>query len=83
MAKRTILAYKTYSFKDKDPVVDELRTIVQDSKASYTKIHEMSGVSTTTLYNWFDGPTKRPQYATVMAVARALGYDYRLVKVKK
>src|SRR5262245_6187408 len=77
---RTII-YKSYSFIDKDPVIDKLRTIVEDEGESYTAIHDMSGVSTTTLWNWFSGETKRPQYASVMAVARALGWDMQLVKM--
>lgn len=83
MTKRTIISYKTYSFKEKDPCIDALRTIIADEKASYTEIHERSGVSANTLWNWFHGTTKRPQYATVMAVARSLGYDYKLVKSGK
>lgn len=79
----TIQLYKSYSFKDKDPVIDELRTLVKDSGASYKDIHEESGVSATTLSNWFQGETRRPQYATIMAVARSLGYDYKLVKLGK
>lgn len=80
--RTAINVYKTYSFKEKDPCIDELRTIIADEEVSYAEINQMSGVTTSTLYNWFSGPTKRPQHATVMAVARALGYDYKLVKVK-
>lgn len=72
--------YKTYLFKDKDPVIDELRTIMQDSHASKYDVAGASGVSVTCLTGWFGGPTRRPQHATVKAVAKALGYDYRLVK---
>jgi hypothetical protein len=32
-----------------------------------------SGVSATTLHNWFDGKTRRPQFATVLAAARGIG----------
>lgn len=67
--------YKTYAFKDKDPVIDHLRTAVQKDGGSYSKISTDSGVSYTTLSNWFDGATKRPQFATVAAVARSLGPD--------
>lgn len=67
--------YKSYNFIDKDPVIDSMRALLANSGESYKDIHEDSGVSLTTLYNWFDGPTKRPQYATVMAFVRSLGYD--------
>ena len=83
MAKRTIIGYRTYSFKDKDPAIDALRTIVADEGVSYTDIYASSGVTTRTLWGWFHGATRRPQHATIMAVAIALGYNYKLVKVGK
>jgi DNA-binding phage protein len=70
-----IKLYKSYSFRDKDPVIDHLRTAVQKSGNKYSKISEDSGVSSGTLSNWFEGTTKRPQFATVAAVARSLGPD--------
>lgn len=76
MAKRGFLTpYKSYMFRAKDPVIDALRTVVQDSKMSYGAIHEASGVSTTAMYGWFHGKTRRPQFCTVKAVARACGKD--------
>jgi len=75
--------YKSYSFRDKDPVIDRLRTIMKDEDASYADVHVASGVSLTTLYNWFDGPTQRPSHACVAAVAGALGYSFALVKGSK
>lgn len=77
---RTLLVYKTYNFRDKDPVIDEMRTIVADEGLKYEQIHSLSGVSTTTMHGWFKGETRRPQFATIMAVARACGYDLKLVK---
>ncbi len=65
--------YKTYSFKDKDPIIDHLRNPVNGK--SYSELAKDSGVSSSTLANWFDGPTKRPQFATIAAVARAIGPD--------
>lgn len=79
--KTKMFFYKTYNFKDKDPVIDEMRTALQDSGKSYQEVHEDSGVSATTLYNWFNGETRRPQFATIRAAARAMGYDYRRVKI--
>lgn len=81
MAKRTIIKpYKSYMFKDKDPVIDVTHTIVQDSGKSYAEISEDSGVAVSTMGNWFTGPTRRPQFATVQAVVRALGYNFTPVK---
>ncbi len=71
--------YKSYNFVEKDPIIDEVRTIYQESGANYVWIHEHSGVSTGTLNNWFSGQTKRPQAATVNAVLRSLGYKLGVV----
>jgi len=73
--------YKSYNFKDKDPVIDRLCTIVQDTGASYRQIHDQSGVSTSCLYGWFNGKTRRPTHAAVAAVAAVFGYRSMLVKV--
>lgn len=74
--------YRTYRFRDKDPVIDLLRTVIQDLDISYTKVSAQSGVSTTTLYNWFNGPTRRPQHCAVQAVARSLHYELKMVRRK-
>src|SRR5262245_66637106 len=74
-----IKTYTTYMFRDKDPAIDELRTIVQDSGLSYDKVNALSGVAASTLYAWFHGDTKRPQNCSLEAVARALGYKREFV----
>lgn len=66
--------YKSYSFTDKDPIIDQIRTIYSDSDLTYKQLSFTSGVSTTTIHNWFDGSTKRPQAASINAVLRAMGY---------
>jgi hypothetical protein len=71
--------YKSYNFLEKDPIIDEIRTVYQDSGFTYKQIHEDSGVSTSTLSSWFDGATRRPQAATVNAVLRAMGYKLGIV----
>jgi hypothetical protein len=70
---RTLGVYKSYVFRDKDPVIDTMRTWVQDSKKSYTDIHANSGVAVATMRGWFHGKTRRPNFCTVAATARALG----------
>lgn len=74
--------YKSYNFRDKDPIIYEIRDAINEAGVSYLFIEQKSGVTTTTLYNWFNGKTRRPQHATVKAVLRAIGYDYRLVKAE-
>jgi hypothetical protein len=71
--------YKSYNFVDKDPIIDEVRTMVGDSGASYKWIENESGVTAVTLRKWFDGETRKPQAATLNAVARALGYKLGFV----
>jgi DNA-binding phage protein len=66
--------YKSYNFVDKDPVIDLMRGVIAEQRMKYGRISEDSGVSEATLRNWFDGNTRRPQFATVAAVMGALGY---------
>ena len=75
--------YRTYSFLDKDPIIDIMRTLAQDANRSYSEISDESGVSQSTLYNWFLGRTRRPQFCTVAAVAGALGKSVGLVNKKR
>jgi DNA-binding phage protein len=80
-AKRgSLKLYKTYNFVDKDPIIDKVRTMVQREGVKYSEIAVRSGVTTSTMHNWFDGKTRRPQFATVMAVVHALGYKVVYVK---
>tara|TARA_R110000868_G_scaffold35504_2_gene127207 strand:- start:172 stop:480 length:309 start_codon:yes stop_codon:yes gene_type:complete len=72
--------YLTYNFIEKDPVIDQLRTALADSGLTYQDVQSASGVSKGTLVNWFGGKTKRPQHASVRAVARALGLELDLRK---
>ena len=88
MAKRrkgdgALRLYKSYMFKEKDPIIDLTRTIVQDSGYSYSAISALSGVSATTMYNWFSGDTKRPQFASINAVGRACGKTLVWVELKR
>lgn len=68
--------YTTYVFRTHDPILDELRTVIQDSGLTKKQISEC-GVSTTTLYSWFGRKrkTRRPQFATISAVALACGAE--------
>ena len=52
--------YKSYIFRNQDPVIAKVHTLVEASGESYAAINRASGVSTSTLRNWFKGETKRP-----------------------
>jgi len=69
--KRTLRIYKAYNFQDKDPIIDAMRTAFEDAGGSYTSIK--SGVSYSTVRNWFHGKTRRPQFATVAEFSLACG----------
>ena len=72
--------YRSYSFVDKDPAIDQVRTAVNDAGLTYPQVAELSDVSVGTLVSWFHGKTRRPQDATIMAVMRGIGYEQRWAK---
>lgn len=69
----SIKSYKTYMFRDKDPVIDELRTMFQDTGVAYAQVGEHVGIAEGTIHNWFHGETRRPQSASIEAVGRFFG----------
>lgn len=72
--------YKSYVFRDKDPAIDELRSVIQNgsngklTRKDLKEIEEGGGPTVGTCANWFFGSVKRPQNATLEAAGRALGY---------
>src|ERR1700759_5801634 len=85
MARGFLRLYRTYNYVDKNPVIDKVRTLVQDEGLikKLAIVHEISGVSTSTLDNWFNGTTRSPQHATIAAVITSLGYEEQFVKQKE
>jgi len=78
---RTIKVYKTYNFRDKDPVIDELRTLVENSDGNQYDAAIKAGLARSTVDGWFFGSTRRPQSASVEAFGRALGWKRGWVKM--
>jgi DNA-binding phage protein len=74
------LVYHTYSFVDKDPVIEILRDAMERQRLTIHEVSMRSGVAMTTLWHWFYGKTARPKFATCQAVARAMGLDFRLLR---
>jgi hypothetical protein len=76
---------RTYRFLDKDPVIDELRTLIQDEGlfSRLDLVSELANLAPATLQALFHGQTRRPQNATVMAIATALGYQRSWTKERK
>ena len=86
-----IPVYKSYSFRDKDPAIDQMRTAIQKScgsretakmRAEYKRIQEAGGPTVGCLKGWFEKSTRRPQFASLNATARILGLEWRLMKIK-
>ena len=71
--------YRSYMFRSKDPVIDQLRTALQDKlgrpfrRKDLMQIEDDGGPTTACMSSWFFGKTKRPQNATVEAAGRAAG----------
>jgi hypothetical protein len=68
--------YRAYFFRGQDPVIKELRGIIASkygNKPQYSAIEKAGGPTATTVSNWVNGKTRRPQNATVEAAGRALG----------
>jgi hypothetical protein len=68
--------YRAYFFRGVDPAIQQIRQIINDKqqgKPNLAAIEKAGGPTTTTLYNWMRGKTRRPQNATVEAAGRALG----------
>lgn len=80
--------YSAYRFTQKDPVVDELRTMVEDhfgrrvNGKDLGAVSDSGGPSSGTMVGWFFGKTRRPQSATIEAAGRALGYRRIWQKMK-
>lgn len=86
----TMKLYQSYMFTNKDPAIDELRTIIADQfgtgKAFSKGLHQIErdgGPSQAAMEGWFYGATKRPQNATLEAAGRAMGFARVWVKAKK
>ena len=79
--------YKSYMFRTKDPVIDELRTMCEDffgrrvDHKSLAAITEAGGPSISCMNAWFFGKTKRPINPTIEAAGRAMGFKRKWVRM--
>lgn len=77
------MLYKSYLFVDKDPIIDQMRTAWQDAGSpKFTHIERDGGPTATCINNWFNGDTRRPQFASVAAFFRAIGVDLFTIKAE-
>lgn len=72
---------RTYNFVNKDPVCDELANLVDAvglrGPKNTGKIAILATCAKATVDGILYGDTKKPQNATVMGIATALGYERR------
>lgn len=82
---RTVNA--AYLFKSKDPVIDELRTMIQDryggkiNRKVLRAIEANGGAKANTTAGWFFKAVRKPQNPTVEATGRAIGYHRKWAKM--
>lgn len=81
-APQPVKSYKTYRFINKDPVIDKVRTLLQDVGMTNREVSNKSGISVSTLDNWFKGGVRRPQHASIAAAIGATGYEFKIVPKK-
>lgn len=87
-ARGVITTCKSYMFRDKDPVIDQLRTLVKDEHKSLDysalkKVTDGGGPSVSCMAGWFFGDTRRPNNQTAEAAGRTLGYHRVWQRLKK
>lgn len=78
-----------YRFQDRDPSMIELCDIIYNSELDVKDIVQLvskaSGgaysVGKSTIYNWLNGTTKRPQSFGMNWVGFALGYERKWTKI--
>lgn len=74
---------RTYNFRDKDPVCDELGNLVDAAglrgKQHIGKIAMLATLAYGTVDGILYGETKKPRHDTVMAIATAMGFERRWV----
>lgn len=81
--------YKSYAFRTKDPVIDELRTIAEGEFGErirhrhLKRIEDEGGPSASAMRNWFFGKTMRPSSSSTEAAGRAMGYKRTWTRFKK
>ena len=60
--------------KGVDPMLKWIWAEMQRQRVTQTAMAGMTGFTTTSLRNWFQGRSS-PEYSSVRAMVRALGYD--------
>src|SRR6266705_4742522 len=71
-----IKLYRTYEHY-RDPVCDQIREMIEKENLQKKPsiVAEIATVARRTVANLLDGTTRRPHYATVMAITGGIGYQ--------
>lgn len=67
--------YRSYNFRDKDPIIDLVEKIFVDEGVKLSQVERDGGPKAATMKNWFAGKTHKPQFASVNAALRTIGYE--------
>jgi hypothetical protein len=83
---RTVGGWGAYLFKDKDPEIDVLRTLLRDELGGLTRKHlaiveANGGPIVQTLDNWLNGDTMQPKNPSMEAAGRAVGFYRKWTKM--
>jgi len=78
-----------YRFEERDPQMVELCDIIHQSEMDvmdicrkvYSASHGACSIGNSTIYNWLNGKTRRPQNLTLNWVGFALGYERKWTKI--
>lgn len=69
-----------------DPFIAEVIELVeahhQRTHEPYSHIAAGADIATSTLYNWYNGRTKRPQRYTMGAVLAHIGYEFHIRRIR-
>src|SRR6266704_2142576 len=76
-----------YRFKNKNPVIDKMRTVAQD-EGLYNKkrrriLSQNTGMAVGTFDGWWDGDTIDPKHKSVANFYASLGYEETWRKTRK
>lgn len=70
---------RTYRFIKKDPICDEIATLVDDAglrgRHNTGKVATLATLAKQTVDNLLYGDTRSPQNRTIMSIATSLGYE--------
>lgn len=85
MAYKYTKVLRPYNFIDKNPVIDVIRTAIQDAGLSkkLNIVADLASLSRTTPVGWLHGDIRDPRHSSIMAVMISLGYENTWNKSRK